>query len=69
MPLSASRHRINGAFLLSDTTLEFMGISPTLAAPLEPAPPPWLIAFGSIMSVAAVCIAALLASLLVRRKR
>ncbi|CAJ1049466.1 angiotensin-converting enzyme 2 [Xyrichtys novacula] len=46
-----SRGRINDAFQLDDHTLEFLGIPPTLAPPVEQPVEVWLVVFGVLMGI------------------
>ncbi|XP_006639184.2 collectrin [Lepisosteus oculatus] len=64
-----SRNRINSAFLLTDKTLQFIGIPPTMAVPLEPATQPWLIVFGVIISLVMVAILALIIHGAIQKRR
>lgn len=49
--LRLSRDRINDAFRLTDQTLEFIGIVPTLSPPFEQPVPVWLVVFGVFMGL------------------
>ncbi|KAI7795118.1 angiotensin-converting enzyme 2 [Triplophysa rosa] len=50
-----SRGRINSAFLLSDETMEFVGLMATLAPPKEEKITIWLVVFGVVMGLT-VCV-------------
>ncbi|KAF7253672.1 Angiotensin-converting enzyme 2 [Varanus komodoensis] len=52
--ITMSRGRINEVFGLNDQTLEFVGISPTLAPPYEPPVTVWLILFGIVIGLVVV---------------
>ncbi|CAL1604593.1 unnamed protein product [Knipowitschia caucasica] len=49
-----SRGRINDAFQLSDSTLEFVGVPPTLAPPVEQPVEVWLVVFGVVMGIVVI---------------
>uniref|UniRef100_A0A8C8VNT6 Collectrin-like domain-containing protein n=1 Tax=Pelusios castaneus TaxID=367368 RepID=A0A8C8VNT6_9SAUR len=64
-----NRNRINGAFLLTDNTLQFLKISSTLSPPIEPNVPVWLIVFSVVAGLTVVGIAFLVVSGIWRRKK
>ncbi|XP_047219843.1 angiotensin-converting enzyme 2 [Girardinichthys multiradiatus] len=49
--IKLSRGRINEAFQLNDLTLEFVGIQPTLAPPVNQTVEVWLVVFGVVMGI------------------
>ncbi|XP_041066850.1 angiotensin-converting enzyme 2 [Carcharodon carcharias] len=64
-----NRDRINNAFLLTDDTLEFLEISPTLAPRIEPPVTVWLVVFGVIISLVCIALVTLIVSGIRTRKR
>lgn len=64
-----SRGRMNEAFRLDDSTLEFVGILPTLAAPYEPPVTIWLIVFGVVIGLVVIGAIALIITGLRDRKK
>ncbi|XP_062954651.1 collectrin-like [Cynocephalus volans] len=57
-----NRNRINNAFFLNDQTLEFLQIPSTLASPMDPSAPIWIIVFGVVFCNIAVAISVLVLS-------
>ncbi|XP_003218941.2 collectrin [Anolis carolinensis] len=64
-----NRNRINSAFLLDDSTLQFLQISATLAPRVEPPVPTWLIVFGVSFCLVAVGIVLLIISGIHKNRR
>ncbi|CAK6970800.1 angiotensin-converting enzyme 2 [Scomber scombrus] len=64
-----SRGRINDAFQLDDHTLEFVGIPPTLATPVEQPVEVWLVVFGVVMGLVVLMGVYLVVSGIRERKR
>ncbi|XP_005997909.1 collectrin [Latimeria chalumnae] len=64
-----NRHRINNAFLLSDKTLQFIGIPPTLSPPVESSLPVWLILFGVVLGLVVIGIIFMIVTGIRQRKR
>ncbi|XP_056324387.1 angiotensin-converting enzyme 2 isoform X1 [Danio aesculapii] len=63
------RDRINGAFLLSDETLEFVGLMATLAPPKEEKITIWLVVFGVVMGVTVLAGIYLVTTGILNRKK
>ncbi|XP_030332712.1 collectrin isoform X2 [Strigops habroptila] len=64
-----NRNRINSAFLLSDKTLQFLKITPTLSPPVEPSTPVWLIVFGVVLCLILAGIVFLVVAGIRQRKK
>lgn len=64
-----NKNRINGAFFLNDQTLEFLKIPSTLAPPMDPSVPIWIIIFGVIFCIVIVAITLLILSGIRQRRR
>ncbi|XP_054437064.1 collectrin isoform X2 [Pteronotus mesoamericanus] len=64
-----NRNRINNAFSLNDQTLEFLKIPSTLAPPVDPSVPVWIIIFGVIFCIVIVAITLLILSGIRQRRR
>ncbi|OCT93962.1 angiotensin-converting enzyme 2 [Xenopus laevis] len=55
-----SKDRINNIFKLDDNALEFIGIPPTLAAPVEQPITVWLVVFGIVAGIIVVALIVLI---------
>uniref|UniRef100_G1RE82 Collectrin, amino acid transport regulator n=1 Tax=Nomascus leucogenys TaxID=61853 RepID=G1RE82_NOMLE len=64
-----NKNRINNAFFLNDQTLEFLKIPSTLAPPMDPSVPIWIIIFGVIFCIVIVAIVLLILSGIWQRRR
>ncbi|XP_055987279.1 collectrin [Sorex fumeus] len=67
--ISLNRNRINNAFLLNDQTLEFLKIPSTLAPPVEPSVPVWIIVFGVVFCIVTIAIVLLVILGIQQRRR
>lgn len=67
--ISMNRGRINDAFQLNDQTLEFEGIIPTLAGPVEQPVEVWLVVFGVVMGIVVIAGVFLVVSGIRERKK
>ncbi|KAG8539709.1 hypothetical protein GDO81_020494 [Engystomops pustulosus] len=63
------RNRINSAFLLDDSTLEFLAIPPTLAPDVVHSSKSWLIVFGVVVGLLGVASVLLVVSGIKRKKK
>ncbi|XP_003463078.1 collectrin [Cavia porcellus] len=64
-----NRNRINNVFFLNDQTLEFLKIPSTLAPPMDPSVPIWIIIFGVIFCIVIVATTLLILSGIRQRRR
>nr|XP_021578547.1 collectrin isoform X2 [Ictidomys tridecemlineatus] len=64
-----NRNRINNVFFLNDQTLEFLEIPSTIAPPMDPPVPIWIIIFGVIFCIVIVAITLLVLSGIRQRRR
>lgn len=64
-----SRGRINQAFNLNDNTLEFVGIVPTLASPVQQPVEVWLVIFGVVMGIVVLAGVGLIVSGIRERRK
>lgn len=67
--LRLNRGRINEVFRMSDQTLEFIGIVPTLSPPYEQPVPVWLVVFGVVMGLVVLAGIYLIVSGIRERKK
>lgn len=63
------RGRINEAFQLDDNTLEFVGIMPTLAPPVQQPVEVWLVVFGVVMGMVVLLGVYLIVTGIMERKK